>query len=530
METDGHLHFSKRRNRVSLLRIQVLGLLFLLFGSLISLNAFGAESVEKKVFRYLTDDADLSPAAACGIMGNIKAESNFNPACVGMGRAYGLCQWTGVRTSRLRSYCNTHKLSSSSAEGQAAFLCYELKTYFPKVFAYLESVPNTAAGAYQAGAYFCIHFEAPANARWASGYRGNIARNTYWPAYGLTALYVRATSRGRYIKLNWTGKWSGKLAVMRSEKRSGKYKEIARLDKKVYSYTDKAVKKKKTYYYYLLPVSGKKKLTDDRSNKVSGMCIRSMQDEDCTMKLSKTEYTYNGKERKPSVTVWYKGKKLKKNKDYRLDYNNNTNAGNAYVKVYGRGSYAGSRKLKFKIKKAEYKVRIRNITTAYSKEKLQPEFSVKGLKQKQLKYRFKCTDKSVAKGSGKKIRLLRTGKTIVTLHLAKSKNYRAAAVTFTLTVKPAAPKFTRAVRKGKTLILKWKGKGKPDGYEIMYTSAKKFKENAPVLLIEDRRQKKVRLQVDSAKKTWQVRIRSYTMTEDGSKLFSKWSKTAVIKK
>ena len=41
---------------------------------------------------------------------------------------------------------------------------------------------------------------------------------------------------------------------------------------------------------------------------------------------------YTGKAIKPSVTVKYKGKKLKLNKDYKVSYTNNKNIGTAKVK------------------------------------------------------------------------------------------------------------------------------------------------------------------------------------------------------
>lgn len=68
------------------------------------------------------------------------------------------------------------------------------------------------------------------------------------------------------------------------------------------------------------------------------------------IQLSKTVYTYNGKVQKPAVTVKYKGKKLKLNKDYTLIYAKGRKIPGAYtVTVKGKGTYQGSVKKTFRI-------------------------------------------------------------------------------------------------------------------------------------------------------------------------------------
>ncbi len=71
----------------------------------------------------------------------------------------------------------------------------------------------------------------------------------------------------------------------------------------------------------------------------------------CTIKLSKTTFTYTGKQIKPKVTVKYKKKTLKNGKNYKLSYKNNKNPGTATVVIKGIGTYKGSVKKTFKIKK-----------------------------------------------------------------------------------------------------------------------------------------------------------------------------------
>ncbi|MBR3737359.1 MAG: fibronectin type III domain-containing protein [Eubacterium sp.] len=65
--------------------------------------------------------------------------------------------------------------------------------------------------------------------------------------------------------------------------------------------------------------------------------------------LSATSYTYNGKAKKPSVTVKdSKGKTVSKSY-YSVAYSNNKNAGKASAKITFKGNYSGSKTLTFKI-------------------------------------------------------------------------------------------------------------------------------------------------------------------------------------
>ena len=77
--------------------------------------------------------------------------------------------------------------------------------------------------------------------------------------------------------------------------------------------------------------------------------------------------TYNGKMQKPSVTVKFGDKKLKKNKDYTVYCKNNLHAGTATVVVEGKGNYAGKYgEQTFKIQKQKVK-KIAVKTTKYGK-------------------------------------------------------------------------------------------------------------------------------------------------------------------
>lgn len=65
-----------------------------------------------------------------------------------------------------------------------------------------------------------------------------------------------------------------------------------------------------------------------------------------------TTRTYTGKAQTQSITVKYRNKTLKNGKDYTVSYQNNINAGTAYVIIKGKGSYSGTVKRSFKINPA----------------------------------------------------------------------------------------------------------------------------------------------------------------------------------
>ena len=75
---------------------------------------------------------------------------------------------------------------------------------------------------------------------------------------------------------------------------------------------------------------------------------------------------YTGKEIRPSVTVTYEGKKLKKDKDYTISYSNNKKIGVAKVKIKGKGAYKGTLVKEFQITPPE----VKNLSGKYSGGKM----------------------------------------------------------------------------------------------------------------------------------------------------------------
>lgn len=149
-----------------------------------SLEDVFSGSTEEIIIKFMMQKMGYSRAAACGVAANIWFECSFDHTCVGdYGTSYGIVQWHANRKSNLISWCSSNGYNYTSLKGQLYFLKYELTTQYPKVHSYLKSLGNTGKDAYNAGYYFCYHFEVPASRSSQSVKRGNYARDSLFLSY-----------------------------------------------------------------------------------------------------------------------------------------------------------------------------------------------------------------------------------------------------------------------------------------------------------------------------------------------------------
>ena len=94
--------------------------------------------------------------------------------------------------------------------------------------------------------------------------------------------------------------------------------------------------------------------------------------------LSTSTYAYDGKAKKPGVTVKLNGKTLKNSTDYTVSYSNNTKVGTATVKITGKGNYTGSVSKTFKIKNNFKKATVSGISNkSYTGKNITQSITVK---------------------------------------------------------------------------------------------------------------------------------------------------------
>ena len=77
----------------------------------------------------------MTPAGACGTMGNLKVESGFDPnALSSSGTYHGIAQWGGGRWTNC-----VNGGYSGSLEGQLNFLIYEMSSSYRGCWGYVTS-------------------------------------------------------------------------------------------------------------------------------------------------------------------------------------------------------------------------------------------------------------------------------------------------------------------------------------------------------------------------------------------------------
>jgi hypothetical protein len=115
----------------------------------------------KIIVDYLLDKG-LNAAAACGVIGNIYYESDFNTAAIGdYGTSFGICQWHYGRGDNMKKTAGSDWKNNLS--GQLNYLWSELQSaYSATVLSKLNAVENTLKGAQAAADVFVRNFEIPA--------------------------------------------------------------------------------------------------------------------------------------------------------------------------------------------------------------------------------------------------------------------------------------------------------------------------------------------------------------------------------
>ncbi|MBV8096918.1 MAG: hypothetical protein JO110_27485 [Acetobacteraceae bacterium] len=117
-----------------------------------------------------------TPAQACGIVANIKCESNFNPAAAGDGgHAYGLAQWHPPRQTAFEQKYK-HDIRGSSFEEQLDFIDFEMTSGGEWKAGRLLKAAKTAE---EAGEIVSRDYERPASRDSEARKRGELAKKYF---------------------------------------------------------------------------------------------------------------------------------------------------------------------------------------------------------------------------------------------------------------------------------------------------------------------------------------------------------------
>ena len=231
--------------------------------------------------------------------------------------------------------------------------------------------------------------------------------------------------------------------------------------------------------------------------------------------LSTSTYAYDGKAKKPGVTVKLNGKTLKNGTDYTVSYSNNTKVGTAKVTITGKGNYTGSVSKTYSIKNNFKKATVSGISTkAFTGKNITQSITVK-YNGKTLK---NGTDYTVSYSNNKKIGT-------ATVKIAGKGSY-TGTITKTFKINPAKQEIQKLTAKSKAFFVDWAQKGSATGYEIQYATNSKFTSAKKVTITNNKTDTKTISKL-SGKKKYYVRVRSYT-TVKGTKYYGAWSASKSV--
>ena len=231
--------------------------------------------------------------------------------------------------------------------------------------------------------------------------------------------------------------------------------------------------------------------------------------------LSTSTYAYDGKAKKPGVTVKLNGKTLKNGTDYTASYSNNTKVGTAKVTIKGKGNYTGSVSKTYSIKNNFKKATVSGISTkAFTGKNITQSITVK-YNGKTLK---NGTDYTVSYSSNKNIGT-------ATVKVTGKGSY-TGTITKTFKINPAKQEIQKLTAKSKAFFVDWAQKGSATGYEIQYATNSKFTSAKKVTITNNKTDTKTISKL-SGKKKYYVRVRSYT-TVKGTKYYGAWSASKSV--
>ena len=543
----------------------------------ISSFASGTRSVSQNnadaVFAYLTENMQLNSAAACGVMANMCAESAMNPKCKYLDTngkiSYGLCQWNGSRFTSLKKWCASNGCDYQTVSGQMRYLDYELNASYKKVLNYLYNVKDSASGSYDAAYYWCYYYEIPASRERRSKERGNLAKNTYWNAYGGSAalqsnspepvltgasLPEQITEYGSYFTLKGTIRCSTPL----TEVTAGVYKadgtcvtgktaapnantfDVYELDEDVlFSQTPAG-----TYTYRITAVSGGKRYT--LLEQGFTVAPRSLSDAAVTLSGS---VPWTGKALKPAPKVVYGKTVLKSGTDYKLTYQNNTNPGTGTCIITGIGNYAGQVKKPFKITSADSAPVLTKAAMPKKSMEYGSYFTLSGTITSAARLTSvsagiydgagTCVTGATAKPNAKTFDVYQLDEDVLFSKTpVGSYTYRITAVVNGSTYTLAEQKFTVTPKRvaavklstpaAKTVTVKWSRSAGAAGYQVQYGRKSNFSDAKRVTVPGAKKLSRT-LNKLASKKHYYVRVRSYGKDSGGKTVYSAYSKAVKVK-
>jgi len=280
---------------------------------------------------------------------------------------------------------------------------------------------------------------------------------------------------------------------------------------------------------------------DGKTNTICSVCNKTLKTgavipKASSIALSATSYVYDGKEKKPSVTVKdSKGKVLKNGTDYTVTYSaGRKNIGSYNVKITFKGNYSGTVTKTFKINpKATTGVKATKAATSikltWTKQSGVEGYQIYDTAQKKIVATVKGADKNsvtISKLTAGKayIYQVRAYKTV-----GGTKYYGAYSTALKTSTLPATPAIASVTSpKAKNLTVKWGKAASATGYEIQYSTDKTFKKSVTTKIVSKNATISATYSGLATGKTYYVRIRTYK-TISGAKVYSPYTAAKSVK-
>lgn len=255
-----------------------------------------------------------------------------------------------------------------------------------------------------------------------------------------------------------------------------------------------------------------------------------------TIRLSTAQVVYSGKTKKPSVIVKDANGKVIASSNYSVAYSSNKAIGAAKVVITFKGNYSGSVTKTFKIVPPSTKITSIKNTDSSVVVKWNKVASASGYKiyrsynggkmkciatisnKATVSYKDKTATVNGAKYQYKVVALKKVkGKTY-------TNNYSPAKTIYFV----STPKITLSSNSGRgKIVVKWNKNSKDTGYQIQYSTSKKFV-NVKSKTINDYKITKNTLNNLTTKKKYYVRVRTYKKVGK-VKYYSGWSVIKYVK-
>lgn len=287
---------------------------------------------------------------------------------------------------------------------------------------------------------------------------------------------------------------------------------------------------------------------DDGSIKNGKFTVKVLKSSICNSVVSVNNVNYNGKAQMPEAKVILKDKELKKGTDYTISYSDNTKPGTGKAIIKGTGNYTGETVAYFEIQKKDSTrdsgekdqktdqkkdntteksgQKITGISSSYKKA-YNSSFTLKPKAKGKITYKSSNTKVATVNSKGK-VKIKGTGKVTITITAKETSAYKKQTKKVTIYAVPGKRDIKKLSSGKKKLTVQWKKDNRSDGYQVQYSTDKKFKKNVKNVVIGKKQTTKQTIKKLKTGKKYYVRIRSYKKIS-GKKYYGTWSSKKTVK-